>query len=398
MAISLLDFANGDLDYVAKLNNNFDSIEAALAGVESMISGTVQAQLTAPNAFEAIFGTANSAIIGASSYVAAISSTNITVTAGYAWRVETKAVVKNASSQTVAFSGATAGTYYIYVGDDGVCSRGTSSGYAFYSVYWSGSALSDLTRIVKIAWADYDWQLGQVSTALAATYTKLDDRLEAGEAKAVKGEKAHNLVTRKLVKSVAGGVGVTLTPEESAYAYFEFTGALTADITVGIDELYAPILVNVKNSTTGEFTLTVIGVGGTGVEVAQGYSTLLHFDAGDDLRYAYDDPSTISKVVPYAATITLDWSKYDVAYIVLAGNATINHTNGRPGQKCLLYLEQDSTGGRTVTWGANLRFGTDVGGISLSSSANKVDEIAFSYNWVHGLFNAVSVSRGYDIV
>lgn len=81
----------------------------------------------------------------------------------------------------------------------------------------------------------------------------------------------------RLTKSVAGGVTVTLTADEGAYARLRFTGALTANIAVVVPSTDARW--DVANLTTGAFTLTVKTLAGTGVIVTQGFRTSLSCDA-----------------------------------------------------------------------------------------------------------------------
>lgn len=397
MPIVVLTFAIQDTDYVSKLNQNFTTLASALDAVNSLLTGTVQSNITAPTAFEALFGSTIS-LVGPSSYVAQVQSANIVrVSSGFAWLYADKMLVRKDDNTDISFLGAADGTYYIHIGLDGVPYKDQTAANAFYSVVSTGGTPSDITRLAKISWEDSVFQAAQNSTALGQTFTTLDQRLEAGELNAVGGKTALDMLTTTLSKNVAGGADITLTAAEAKHTYFEFTGALTADINVNFPLADTPRVINIKNSTTGEFALNCKGTGGTGKRVSQGYSTFMHHD-GADMEYAMDDPSTIARVVPYAANITIDWSLYDVAYVTLTGNTILTFTGGRPGQKCLLYLEQDAVGGRTVTWPADVRYGADVGGITLSVSPNKVDEIAFSYNWVRSLYNAVSVSRGYAIV
>lgn len=84
-------------------------------------------------------------------------------------------------------------------------------------------------------------------------------------------------VNGRLVKSVAGGVTVTLTAAEAGWARLAFTGALTADISVVVPNTEARW--DVANLTTGAFTLTVKTTAGTGVVVTQGLRTSLSCDA-----------------------------------------------------------------------------------------------------------------------
>jgi hypothetical protein len=79
-----------------------------------------------------------------------------------------------------------------------------------------------------------------------------------------------------LSKSVAGGVDVTLTTDEAANLFYEFTGALTANINVVVPGNVRQFFV--RNATTGAYTLTVKTVSGTGVKVLQGARTHLECD------------------------------------------------------------------------------------------------------------------------
>ncbi|WP_242015322.1 phage tail protein [Pseudomonas nitroreducens] len=77
-----------------------------------------------------------------------------------------------------------------------------------------------------------------------------------------------NLVAGQMVKSVAGGVDVTLTADDVGYGMLVFTGALTANINVIVPNVYRQWVVH--NRTSGAFTLTLKTAIGTGVAVTQG--------------------------------------------------------------------------------------------------------------------------------
>ncbi|WP_217390175.1 hypothetical protein [Deefgea piscis] len=83
-------------------------------------------------------------------------------------------------------------------------------------------------------------------------------------------------VNGKLVKSVAGGVTVTLTAAEAGVAILEFTGALTANIAVVVPT--GPGKWTIANKTTGAFTLTVKTAAGSGVAVTQGKTWAVYCD------------------------------------------------------------------------------------------------------------------------
>lgn len=113
----------------------------------------------------------------------------------------------------------------------------------------------------------------------------------------------------RLVKSVAGGVTVNLTAEESSFEVLEFTGLLTANIAVTIpaspERQYVVI-----NNTTGAFTLTFRTVAGTGVEIPKS-TNILVFNNGTNVSIA--NPS-----VSYTAAGT------QPTYTVTTGNGALS--------------------------------------------------------------------------
>jgi hypothetical protein len=82
----------------------------------------------------------------------------------------------------------------------------------------------------------------------------------------------------KLAKDVAGAAGtLNLSALEAQNGILELTGALTGNRIVTVPAS-PPQTYIVRNGTTGNFTLTFQTVGGTGVLVAQGQSSLLYSD------------------------------------------------------------------------------------------------------------------------
>lgn len=101
------------------------------------------------------------------------------------------------------------------------------------------------------------------------------------------------------------------------------------------------------------------------------------------------------KDVAYGASITADFSDCDVIRITLAGNPTITLTGAADGQKCILELKQDATGSRTVTWSANVRYGTDLPSITLSTAGGALDRVGLIYNAAAAKYDAVALQRGF---
>ena len=82
--------------------------------------------------------------------------------------------------------------------------------------------------------------------------------------------------------------------------------------------------------------------------------------------------------VAYSATVTLDLSTSNNFSIgTLTGNITLaNPTNQTAGQSGLIFLTQDGTGGRTITWGTQWLFEAGANP-PLSTAANAKDVVSY---------------------
>ena len=87
--------------------------------------------------------------------------------------------------------------------------------------------------------------------------------------------------------------------------------------------------------------------------------------------------ATVNTLVD-GATVTPDFSTNNNFTLTLGGNRAIANPNGPTvGQSGTIYLVQDSTGGRTLTWGNTWRFQGNTAP-TLSTSANSVDMLVYS--------------------
>ena len=140
--------------------------------------------------------------------------------------------------------------------------------------------------------------------------------------------------------------------------------------------------------------------------------TTLNFDAG---LLATDDGYGVTKVVAlanmsvvavsYSATTTVDLTNYrNYARVVinvgvLTGNITLNLTNGTDGQVIIVRLKQDTVGGRTFAGGSNLRFSSSLPSPTLTTTANKIDRLAFEWfdgpGSPSGYADLVAINLGY---
>lgn len=298
---TMAEFANGDTNYISKLNGNFTTLAALLDGLNNLMAGQVAAAQGPGAAYTALFG-ATVAVIGASSYGTTGSGANLTVDAGFAWKPSLSTVVSNAVADVIDFTGQAAATYYVQVDATGAPTRSASSTEALYSVVWTGSAFGTITKLATTVWGAADDVAAQVSTALAATYGSLDARLEAGETVAVAAMLARTWQTGRLSKSVAGSADVTLSAVEANNSVLNFTGALTGDISVIVPLGTNPREWIATNNTTGAYTLTVKGATGTGIGIEQtGFANL--YQDGTNVKSVSGSGAGLGTVTSVAASV-----------------------------------------------------------------------------------------------
>ncbi len=99
--------------------------------------------------------------------------------------------------------------------------------------------------------------------------------------------------------SVAGSADVTLTQQQMRKKFLKFTGVLTGNINVIVDDTKWDWIVD--NSTTGDFTLTLKVSGQTGIVVQQGTKSTMFCD-GTDVRTALGGLQTL--FVPASAMLS----------------------------------------------------------------------------------------------
>ena len=82
--------------------------------------------------------------------------------------------------------------------------------------------------------------------------------------------------------------------------------------------------------------------------------------------------------------------------VTLGGNRTLdNPTNMQDGVQYVWEFVQDATGSRTITLGSKFAFGTDITGLTLTTTASKRDFMTGIYDSVSDNIFVVGVSKGY---
>jgi len=107
--------------------------------------------------------------------------------------------------------------------------------------------------------------------------------------------------------------------------------------------------------------------------------------------------SSAIQVITPGDSVTVDWSLGRTASLLLNRATTaITLSGALDGQKCVLILKQDGTGGREVTFGAEVRAGTDLTlPPSLTATLDKSDYLGFIYQSGVGKYDYVSLAKGF---
>ena len=80
-----------------------------------------------------------------------------------------------------------------------------------------------------------------------------------------------------------------------------------------------------------------------------------------------------------ASSTTIDWNAANVQTMTLSSSPTLTFSNGHAGGEYTLILNQDSTGGRSVTWPASVIW-SEGDRPSLTTDASAIDMVKFVYN------------------
>lgn len=156
----------------------------------------------------------------------------------------------------------------------------------------------------------------------------------------------------------------------------------------GINDAIRELMAQVKDlysGTTGD-TISIAG-GGTGAGTLAGASIVTYTGTETLTNKTLTNPTVTNYVeTPYSANsstaITLALTNGTVQIITLTGNATITMPTATSGKSFIMYLKQDATGSRTVTW-STVKW---AGGTAptITSTASRQDILSFfadGTNW-----------------
>tara|TARA_Y200000002_G_scaffold134873_1_gene111181 strand:+ start:5905 stop:6909 length:1005 start_codon:yes stop_codon:yes gene_type:complete len=211
--------------------------------------------------------------------------------------------------------------------------------------------------------------IGKSATDTAATNTY--NTIIGASASVTGASNAANVVVGDSSLSTASG-GVAIGSEAQANA-------------VGV------IAIGQRTKPTGanSITLDATGASVTAPSTANAFGVYMSSNTTADFEVVGGGESTLNTslkitgqgytelhTVTSAASITPDWNNSNVQTFELTSASTtiVNPSNIKPGATYILILKQDSTGGRTVSFGTQYNFPADTAP-TLTTTANKADVI-----------------------
>jgi hypothetical protein len=245
MAIDLRTFASGDTDYIAKLNENYATIKAAIDQLQ-VLSGAAGAGSSASAGYmmDALFNHAD-ALIGTNSYLPTYSGGSLFVNPGAMYLADTQTVVQWFAGTMINFGGSTARTYYVVIDASGLPTKmDTAEAGAAWSVQWTGSAfIGQPKRVAPTFFDTNEATASRISQALAGPaspplpaieFNTLDERLEAAEERILTAQDTADAALESAGITRTRKVGCTVTAIGVVGAIqLDFYGTITGWSVIG---------------------------------------------------------------------------------------------------------------------------------------------------------------------
>lgn len=95
------------------------------------------------------------------------------------------------------------------------------------------------------------------------------------------------------------------------------------------------------------------------------------------------------------ANLVVDCSKSCHFRYTLTENVLLTPTGGVDGQRIVIELVQDNVGGRTISTGSPVAYGTDIPSITLTTTPNRRDYLTLVYNGDISQYCVVAFVKGY---
>lgn len=192
------------------------------------------------------------------------------------------------------------------------------------------------------------------------------------------------------IPAPASGVAFATTAfTASPAAYFAGSAGSSGYISIADGQTGNRVwsIISGANATSGLFAIYDAGATTNRLTISTAGAWTFNTNTTQNSFTINGGAGTLTFALTYAASLTIDCSKSNVFAMTFgAGNVTtLTVSNPVDGQTINVFLTQDATGSRTVTWPASFRFpgGAAAGGV-LSTAANSVDLLVATYRATPG--------------
>jgi hypothetical protein len=97
----------------------------------------------------------------------------------------------------------------------------------------------------------------------------------------------------------------------------------------------------------------------------------------------------------WASSVAINWDLANCHRLTLAGVTALSFSGGVDGEKLVLELTQDATGGRTITLPATVRLSSNIPVVTLSTTPGYMDKLGFMFNQAANKYDLVAVIYGF---
>lgn len=248
---------------------------------------------------------------------------------------------------------------------------------------------------------DFSTELPSTITARRAIVVNADAtgfELTVSDPDEVAAEAAAS-ATAAAASAAASGTSAAASAASAAAAVVSQLAAAVSAAAAAVSAAAAAASATSIGLTTKGDILAHTGAAYARKDVGANYSMLISDSAETDgLKWS---PRILNIIIALTdgANIAVDASLGNIFSVTLADNRTMVNPTNPPAagfsQKIEFWVKQDGTGSRTITWDTKYRFSGDVPSPTLTTTASRMDRVAFEYHPTDDKWDCIAVNRNY---
>ncbi|NTW34476.1 MAG: hypothetical protein HGB12_17955, partial [Bacteroidetes bacterium] len=248
--------------------------------------------------------------------------------------------------------------------------------YNDFTLNVSGIANISKTGISKFSWRDKKYDSDNIAMSWVSSVFSERNCYSADESGTDKDPKLVVTYTLPIFAPTVTTQAVTNITGTSSTGNGTVTddgGAVISERGVCWNTSTTPTTANSKatsTGTTGAFTASMTGLSAGTLYYVRAYAI-------NSAGTSYGNEETFTTCSPTTATV--DWNNSNVQEITLSACRSFTFINGKSGGVYTLMINQDTSGGWTVAWPANVKWAGSTAP-TFTYTANAVDIVKFVYN------------------